>query len=102
MKAAVVGVGLRRGWNPKCLGVVKSANGPHETDVWLYLDGRDLDIVVQVNEGGVVKGQTSTSSTRSRARRACAKRCWRCERARPESCGDEEAAAVARLALARG
>ena len=48
----------RRGWNPRRLGVVKSSNGPHETDVWLYLVGRTLEIVVQVNEGGVVKGQT--------------------------------------------
>ena len=56
-----------RGWNPRRLGVVKSSNGPHETDVWLYLfDDRTLDIVVQVNEGGVVKGQTTHTVRLSR------------------------------------
>mgnify|MGYP001587434328 FL=1 len=46
----------RRGWNPKRLGVVKPENGPHETDVWLYLTGRKLEIVIQVSEVGIVKG----------------------------------------------
>lgn len=49
---------IPRGWNPKRLGAVKSATGPHETEVWLYLRGRHLDIVVAVNEGGRVQGTT--------------------------------------------
>ena len=49
---------VRRGWNPKRLGVVQSTNGPHETDVQLYLIGRNLEIVIQVNEGGRAKGAT--------------------------------------------
>ena len=50
---------VRRGWNPKRLGIVHS-NGPghHETELWLYLTGRILDIVVQVSEDGIVKGHT--------------------------------------------
>ena len=46
-------------WNPKRLGVVKSPAGSHETDVWCYLEGRRLTIVIQVNEGGLAKGTTT-------------------------------------------
>ena len=47
-----------RGWDPKRLDTVQSTNGPHETDVWLYLVGRKLEIVIQVNESGVAKSTT--------------------------------------------
>lgn len=49
----------RRGWNPKRLGTVHSKNGPHEVEIRLYLTGRTLEIVAQVNEGGIVKGTTA-------------------------------------------
>ena len=49
---------MKRGWNPKRLGIVKSNNSPYETEVWLYLKGRTLDIVIQVNYQGRVLGQT--------------------------------------------
>ncbi len=53
---------MRKRWNPKRLGVKRSENGPHETDVWLYLStAKTLGIVIQVNENGVVKGQTMYS-----------------------------------------
>lgn len=50
----------RRDWNPKQLGRVASTNSsrPHETEVWLYLTGKKLKIVIAVHEGGVVKGTT--------------------------------------------
>lgn len=47
----------RRGWNPKRLGTVHS-NSRHETELWLYLTGRILEIVVQVKEDGIVKGHS--------------------------------------------
>ena len=47
----------RKGWNPKRLGIKKS--NQHEADMWLYLIGRTLDIVVQVAHGGVVLGTTT-------------------------------------------
>lgn len=51
---------MRKGWNPKQLGVKRSEHSPHETDVWLYLStARTLDIVIQVNEKGAHKGQTA-------------------------------------------
>ena len=45
-------------WNPKRLGLKKSSHGPHENDVWLYLRGTALDIVIQTNLNGVVLGST--------------------------------------------
>lgn len=56
-------------WNPKRLGVVKSKNGPHETDVWLYLINGTLDIVVQVNQNGMILGQTIHSIRLPRRKR---------------------------------
>lgn len=55
---------MKRGWNPKRLGVVRSQNGSYETDVWLYLSRSGiLDIVIENHEGGVVKGTTVHSVT---------------------------------------
>ena len=47
-----------RGWNPLRLGVRQANNGPHQNDVWLYLQGSLLDLVVQTNLNGAVLGQT--------------------------------------------
>ncbi len=47
-------------WNPKRLGVKKSPNcSGLETDVWCYIAGGKLSIIVQVNKDGVVLGQTA-------------------------------------------
>jgi hypothetical protein len=46
-------------WNPKNIGVRKSANGDHENDVWLYMRGVMLEIVVQTNLNGRVLGTTT-------------------------------------------
>lgn len=48
---------MRKGWNPKRLGIKQSENDPHETNVWLYLSETGvLDIVIQLNENGLSKG----------------------------------------------
>lgn len=45
---------VRRGWNPKNLGVQEFAG--LETDVWCYLIGRKLEIVIQVKRDSVIAG----------------------------------------------
>ena len=48
---------LHKGWNPKRLGIKKSRQ--HEADMWLYLVGHTLEIVVQVSHRGLVLGTTT-------------------------------------------
>ena len=45
-------------WNPKNLGKRQANNGPHQNEVWLYLRGRTLDVVIQTDLHGKVLGQT--------------------------------------------
>ena len=47
---------LRPSWNPKRLGVKAMKVAGLETDVWCCLTGRNLEIVIQVNQNGVVMG----------------------------------------------
>lgn len=47
-------------WNPKRLGVQKSPNAPGlETDVWCYIAGGKLSIIISVSKDGIVLGQTA-------------------------------------------